>query len=32
MNTDYKCLKTVHLFVTYFLHILCYWWRNYDVS
>jgi len=27
MNTDYKCLKTVHL-----LHILCYWWRNCDDS
>jgi len=26
MNTDYKCLKIVHL-----LHILCYWWRNCDV-
>jgi len=27
MNTDYKCLKIVYL-----LHILCYWWRNSDVS
>jgi len=28
MNADYKCLKQS----IYFLHILCYWWRNCDVS
>jgi len=28
MNADYKCLKIVHPFVTFF----CYWWRNCDVS
>jgi len=31
MNTDYRGLKIVHLFVTYSI-ILCYWWRNSDVS